>query len=301
MRLVHFLTILAAMLCVPSIAHAWGPGMHLEIALTLLTKAAIAAPAVRALMKAFPSDFLYGAVSPDIFLRKKLAGLYHCHNWRMGALLLSEAATDRQRAAAYGYLAHLAADVIAHNYFIPYKIVRSYRARLLSHAYWELRYDLTVPAWAWEAVPRIVSGNYREFDELLERVMKKTLFSFRTSKRIYYSLLVVQRLRRLQQGLKLYAKASRWDLVDDRVQSYRRLVFRTVEDFLQKLDAAACCRGDPTGIARETEALDMRRRIRRAVLRRILTREQADRFVRHCGERLEAGVFHTAFSWPDLF
>ncbi|MBI2346266.1 MAG: zinc dependent phospholipase C family protein [Deltaproteobacteria bacterium] len=302
MLFVYGLAIGLLFVCLPSDAFAWGPGMHLDIALTMLEKTALVAPAIRALMKAFPTDFLYGAVSPDIFIRKKMVGpLHHCHNWRMGMLLLTEAQTDRQRAAAYGYLAHLAADVVAHNYFIPYKIVRSFTARLLSHAYWELRFDLTVSPHVWEAVPQILAGDYREFDTLLERVMKKTLFSFKTSKRIYYSILVLHRLRRLRGGLKVYARQSRWALHEERIAHYRRLVFHVVGEFLQKVERAPCCGGDPTGIARQAEAMALRKRIRQALQRGPLTGATAERLVRLCRDRLEAEMFAPTMQWPDVY
>ncbi len=84
-------------------ALAWGPGTHLEIALHCLDNIAIATPAIAALLKKYPHDFIYGSVSPDIFLSKMRAGyMYHCHNWRMGHLLLTEARTNRLKAAAYG-------------------------------------------------------------------------------------------------------------------------------------------------------------------------------------------------------
>lgn len=301
MSIVYIITATLCWVCLPSIAHAWGPGMHLDIALTVLEKIALVAPILRPLLKAFPEDFIYGAVSPDIFIKKKLAGMDHCHNWRMGMLLLSEAQTDRQRAAAYGYLVHLAADVVAHNYFIPYKIIRSYQARVLSHAYWELRFDLTVPSRVWEIVPRVVRGNYREFDALLERVMKKTLFSFPTSKRIYYSILVIQRLRHLRQGLKLYARRSRWDLPDERIGHYRKLVFHVVDDFVRHLDQSPCCSGDPTGIGREAAAMGLRRRIRQSLQRGVMTEHQARQLVKLCRDRLEKHMFQPEMHWPDIY
>lgn len=302
MHIVYWLGAIIWWVCLPDLAHAWGPGMHLDLALTAIEKAAMAAPLLRPLLKAFPNDFIYGAVSPDIFLRKKMAGyLFHCHNWRMGMLLLSEAATDRQRAAAYGYLVHLAADVVAHNYFIPYKIVRSYAARLLSHTYWELRFDLTVPHQVWGVIPQIIRGDYREFDELLERVMKKTLFSFQTSKRIYYSLLVLQRFRHLRQGLKAYARQSQWDLPEERVGHHRQLAWHVVSEFLQRLEQAPCCAGDPTGIPRQAEALRLRKQIRQALRRKLIDEAGAKQLVKLCHDRLHAGMFQSVLQWPDVY
>ena len=66
-------------------------GTKVEIAATAIAKASVAIPPIRALLKKFPDDFIYGASAPDIILGKKLAGyLHHCHNWRMGWLILNE-------------------------------------------------------------------------------------------------------------------------------------------------------------------------------------------------------------------
>ena len=39
------------------------------------------------------------------------------------------------------FLAHLAADTVAHNYFVPYQTVVSFHRSRTRHAYWELRYE----------------------------------------------------------------------------------------------------------------------------------------------------------------
>ncbi|MBI2343765.1 MAG: zinc dependent phospholipase C family protein [Deltaproteobacteria bacterium] len=277
--------------------------MHLEIALGCLEKLPLATPAIAALLHRYPHDFLYGAVSPDIFLSKMRAGyLFHCHNWRMGKLLLSEATSDRLQASVFGYLVHLAADVVAHNYFVPYKTIRSFSSRIVvPHAYWEMRFDLTVPPSAWRAVPTIVRGNYQEFDRLLERVLKKTLFSFKTSKRIFKSILVIHKMEQLQESLRRFARQSRLPLEESRIVHFRRLVDVTVDEFLRLPDKARCLSGDPTGHPREMEAIRLMKRMRRAMRRRQLRKEQGDHLVALCDRTLLAGMYQRDIEWPDIF
>lgn len=297
--------LLATLLCcilLPAPAWAWGPSMHLELALHCLDHLPQVAPAIAALLAQHPNEFIYGAVSPDIFLSKQRAGiLFHCHNWRMGHLLLTEAATDRQRASVYGYLVHLAADVVAHNYFVPYKIIRSYTSVLATHPYWELRFDLTVPARAWRIIPQVVRGRYQEFDALLERVLKKTLFSFKTSKRIFQSILVVHKMQQLQKGLRLYARRSRHQLPPERVQHFRQLAYRTVDEFLHAPTQAPCLQGDPTGLARESGAKVLARRMRLARTRRLLSHAQAESLIALCDQRLYEAMFRPTMEWPDMY
>ena len=67
--------------------------------------------------------------------------VHHCHNWRVGFNVLHEAREGAQKAFAWGFLAHLAADTVAHNYYVPWKLVSSFNKLRTGHAYWELRYD----------------------------------------------------------------------------------------------------------------------------------------------------------------
>ena len=45
------------------------------------------------------------------------------------------------RAFALGYLAHLAADSVAHNYFVPKQLAITSSTSALGHSYWESRFE----------------------------------------------------------------------------------------------------------------------------------------------------------------
>lgn len=298
---VYALLALVFFLLTPAVAHAWGPGVHVEIALAALANAALVIPPIRALMKAHPDDFIYGASAPDIILGKKLAGyLHHCHNWRMGWLILNEASTDRQRTGAYGYLMHLAADVVAHNYYIPFKIIRSYDARTLSHTYWEMRFDLGASEEAWQRLGRVASHEFKEFDDLLNRVLRKTIFSFKTNKRIFNGILILQKMRGLRHSLGLYAKKSRWSIEEENRQHYLDLAVESAFDFLAHPESAACLDIDPTGEARIAYARNLRRRIRFMKRRGMLSDKKAARIVDLAKERLAVGLYRPDLVLPDV-
>ncbi|MBI5344478.1 MAG: zinc dependent phospholipase C family protein, partial [Deltaproteobacteria bacterium] len=113
-----FVISIIIVLFMPDAVLAWGPPAHLEIGQEILGNTALITHAVRALIERFPYDFLYGNISADIVVGKNLVEeLKHCHNWKMGFKLLKKASTDSQKAFAYGYLSHLAADTVAHNHF----------------------------------------------------------------------------------------------------------------------------------------------------------------------------------------
>jgi hypothetical protein len=301
MMLFYIVIAILIFLLSPSDAFAWGPGMHMYLGLTALAKLALAAPAIRSLMEKYPEEFLYGTVVPDVVVGKKYAGyMHHCHNWDIGRLILKEAATQKQRAAAYGYLMHLAADVVAHNYYIPFKMIKSYETRMLSHTYWEMRFDIGVPEKAWRQIDKVSKSEMGEFDLLLERVLKKTIFSYRVNKRIFSSILIFQKMKGMRDSLRLYAKRSRWEVGEENRQHYVDLTLEAVFDFLAHPDSAPCLEIDPTGVARLQYAKDLRRRIKMLVGRGALTRRAAAQLIELAKERLAVGLYRPNLILPDV-
>jgi hypothetical protein len=298
---VYFLFAIAVFLLMPTIAHAWGPGTHVEIATTAIAKASLAIPPIRALLKKYPDDFIYGASAPDIILGKKLAGyMHHCHNWRMGWLILNEATSDRARAGAYGYLMHLAADIVAHNYYIPFKIIRSYESRLMSHTYWEMRFDLGVKDETWRRLDKLVKHDFKEFDNLLNRVLKKTIFSFKTNKRIYSGILALQKLSGLRKSLQAYAKRSRFAIGEENRQHYMDLAIEAALNFLADPEGAPCLNIDPTGEARIAYAKILRRRFK--VMRELgqISEEEAVKVIELIKECLALALYQPNMTLPDV-
>ena len=156
---------------VPSSAWAWGVGVHLQLGTTILNNLPLLPAQLQLLLQAWPQDFLYGCMSADITLGKKFTHyLQHCHSWRMGSKVLEAAQTDPQRACAYGYLAHLAADTVAHSYFVPVKMVRTFNTVMLKHTYWEMRAEAMVDPDIWQVARTVARKNYRSNDALLRLI-----------------------------------------------------------------------------------------------------------------------------------
>jgi hypothetical protein len=236
-------------LCLPDNAFAWGPVTHLQLGVEALRHTSLLGHSLRMVLEAFPYDYLYGCIGADIIFAKGLAKIHdHSHNWLVGLSVLEEAETPAQEAFAYGYLSHLAADTVAHNYFVPECYVRTYPTKTLRHAYWEVRFDSLAKKELWILAREIVRLQpHEEDDELLERVVKRTLFSFKTDKRIFSSLLVLNRMEQWQKMVDNMSEKSVWALTDRDASKYRELSFKNAIDFLLHLERAACMKLDPTG------------------------------------------------------
>jgi len=246
MVLVPIITI--AFLLIPDQAFAWGGGMHLQLGVSVLDNLSTLSPELASLLAANPRDFLYGCISADITLGKKFTHtMLNCHRWRIGQKVLQAGRTDGERACAYGYLCHLAADVVAHNYYVPYKIMRTFSTVTMKHAYWEMRFETFVAKEVWEVAQDVCRSDQRANDALMQRVLTNTIFSFGTNKRIFNSIMLLSRLERWQKVMQTLSNKSRYVLAENDRDEYLRLTEEAVYGFLQNPQESELLLADPTG------------------------------------------------------
>ena len=117
----------AALCVIPSTAWAWTPGTHIFLGEAVLSALAQLPKAIAELLGNYPVEFLYGSIAADTSIAKKYAPVgRHCHSWAVGLEIYDQARDDAIKSFALGYLAHLAADTVAHNFFVPrYLIIAS--------------------------------------------------------------------------------------------------------------------------------------------------------------------------------
>jgi hypothetical protein len=261
MQTILLITLFALLL--PETGHAWGGGTHLLVGLDVLARLQQLPPSLAALLGNYANDFLYGCLAADIIVGKKYTHyMLNCHRWRVGKRLLQSAQGEPQRACAYGYLCHLAADVVAHNYFVPYKIIRSFSTISLRHTYWELRFEAFVEPQIWERAREVCRAGRPHDDALLRRVMAPTLFSFGTSKQIFNSILLLSRLERWQLLIRALSTRSQHRLTLEDRQEYLGCTMEVVMDLLAHGEESFCWLADPTGEAALEVAQEMRRHLR---------------------------------------
>jgi hypothetical protein len=250
-------------LLLPDVVFAWGAGFHLQLGSTVLSNLNALKPTLAALLSAYPLDFLYGCIAADITIGKKFTNyLQHCHRWPIGLKILHHARSRAQEACAYGYLCHLAADTIAHNYYVPFKIMKSFASITMKHAYWEVRFERFVDKEVWEVGKTVSQEHYRTNDELLRSVLTDTIFSFATNKRIFNSILLLSRLEKWQGMLKTVDATSRFALEEDDRLEYSSLSEDAVIDFLNSMEKSRYFLADPTGERSLATAETVRKNLR---------------------------------------
>jgi hypothetical protein len=243
----NILTLLFLLLLFPTEAFAWGIGVHLQLGSQILNQIELLPLGMQAILSNHSYDFLYGCISADITLGKKYTHhLRNCHSWRMGKKILDAADSDRQRACAYGYLAHLAADTVAHGYFVPFKMIRTFNTVMLKHTYWEVRVEACVDEKTWLLAREIAQKNFEVNDTMMRQVLSNTIFSFGTNKRIFNSLLLLNRLQQWQKMIRSLSTSSKWSLPEDNLKDYLSLAHEAVFSVLSDPESPYL-QADPTG------------------------------------------------------
>ena len=264
MRWVVALGVVAAAVMLPSEAYAWGPFTHLLCARTVLEGSGLLPPGLAELLTTFASDFYYGNVAADIVVGKNLANyVRHAHNWKNVFRLLRAAETPGQRAFAMGYLTHLAADTVAHNYYIPYKLVESFPASFLRHTYWEMRFDQPSYTEVADIASEMSLRDFPENDALHEQFIAGTLFNFKVNRRIFGSVFLFQSLTRWQKAMSNVDQRSPWPLREEERQDCLDRNVAAIRALLWKLADSPVTLIDPRG----TDALEHARQIRRELKR----------------------------------
>lgn len=245
----RILLLLLLICIIPANAFAWGVGVHLSLGSFILTAPDTLPAALQALLAAQPMDYLYGCVAADITLGKKFTHyLDHCHNWRVGKQILEQARNEgpAAEACAYGYLSHLAADTIAHNYYVPLKLSMTFNTILHNHAYWEMRAEFGIADDVWNLAEELSHRDNRALDQMLSRTVSKTIFSFGTNKQLFNSMMLVSRLQRWHKMLKTVANRSKFQLDDTEHSEYLLLGVEAISDILSN-ENSPYWNADPTG------------------------------------------------------
>lgn len=259
------LAVLLALVLTPAVAHAWTPGTHIFLGEAIMRSLALLPSGIAELLAAYPYDFLYGSIAADTSIAKKYAAAgRHCHSWTVGFEIHDNAETEPLRAFGLGYLAHLAADSVAHNYFVPHQLTITSSTAALGHSYWESRFDTHIGDRFSRTAKQLILRDHAHSDEHLDRILSPTIFSTSTNRRIFRGMVYVADTESWQRIFHLVEEKSRWDLSEEEVVIYMARAFDYIVDLLTRLDRAEPYKLDPAG----TIALRSAKKVRRAALRR---------------------------------
>lgn len=195
-----FLLTAIGLLFIPSTSFAWGPLTHIYLGNEILGCASLLPAGILALIRKYRQDYLYGNLMADsVFGKKYLPDDKTSHSWEVGLKLLNQAKTWPEKAFAYGYLSHLAADTVAHEALTE-------DMRNAAHTWMELKADSIIKKNYWLQSVSFSRAVQRRNDLLLETSLDAYIFSVKTNKRIYkgmvfFSFLNKRRRRGIDRGM----------------------------------------------------------------------------------------------------
>lgn len=256
---VAFALVALAALAFPDAAHAWTPGTHVVLGERILSSLHLLPSAVADLLRAFPYDFLYGNIAADTTMAKKFAPAdRHCHAWHVGQEVHDLAQTDALRAFGYGYLSHLAADVVAHNHYVPRQLVLTSSTRTMGHTYWESRAETVLGDAVPKAARELIRLDHRAADAHLERILSPTIFSVATNRKLFRGLVRVADSRPWQLGMQVASDQSRWDLSEELIGAHLDQATANIRAVLRD-EASTLMQLDPNGEGAILRSKEVRR------------------------------------------
>jgi hypothetical protein len=260
-----FILVGLAILAWPTDAQAWGPLAHLSFSAQALAATGPLSGPLRGLLADFGNEFLYGSLAADIVVGKNLAKfVHHCHNWKVGFNVLDEAEPGAEKAFAWGFLAHLAADTVAHNYYVPWKTISSFHKARTKHAYWELRYDQRLDPSLSELAQQVATKATRMHDQFLKRTLRNaSRLPFGVSRQLFRSLVMSAQAKRFQHVSRLaLAREQRLPLEDDLVEETNEQAVLAILGLLLEGPNCEAARADATGERNLAMAEKLRRQLR---------------------------------------
>lgn len=245
-------------------ALAWGPATHIHLASQLLAQAGLVSAGVMALLLKNARHFLYGNIAADVVLGKRFSKVKHsCHRWSTALRLLDGARTSESQAFAYGYLTHLAADVVAHNKFVPRQLLMSRTTLNWGHVFWEMRADSHVRQSHWDGLQDLLHEPFPQHEALLQAHLADTLLSFETNLKIFNRMNLLACAQRWRNLMDHWDRASRWSLPSALLGQYHAESLALMRLVLHRADDPVLAAHDPSG----TKALEQVRQDRRLLRR----------------------------------
>ena len=256
------------LLILPDAALAWTPGTHIYLGESVLASLGQLPAPIADLLRAYPFDFLYGNIAADSSIAKHYAPLgRHCHYWHVGQEIHDLAATDALRAFGLGYLCHLAADTVAHNYFVPRQLMITSSTAAVGHSYWETRVETHLGDAYARAAKDVILLDHGDADAHLDRIISPTIFSVRTNRRLFRGMVRLTETTSWQRASQVAREYSRWPLADPDVEHHLGLSYDYMVSFLGGSDSPAL-QLDPSGERPLKMAKELRRRVLRDAGRR---------------------------------
>ncbi len=138
----------------------------------------------------------------------------------------TEAKIDALRAFGLGYLCHLAADTVAHNYFVPRQLLLTSTTSGFGHSYWESRFETPLGDEFARTAKEVILLDHTPADTHLDQILAPTIFSVRTNRRLFRGMVHLTESQGWQRAFQVAQQHSRWELAADDIEAPRLALLR---------------------------------------------------------------------------
>ena len=211
------------------------------------------------------------------------------------ARLFLEFGNAREQAFALGYLAHLGADVVAHNFYLPTRWIGRFNSAIASHILSEARFDSMQDAAHRETLVKLMAIDFSALDSKLSRQIDSPLLPFRAQKRIFEG-----GLRRIRQWNRVILAIGRVKTADRRnAEMFCSASCSAIDGVLRDGDEAPVCRFDPMGQRALRNAQRARRTLQRLARMGPETKRAARQLAHTTVEELHTHLRQMPFGGPS--
>lgn len=267
-----FLSLFVLVALMPTAALAFGPVAHVDMALEILSWAGMVGGSLAGLIARHRRHFILGTLDPDRTLAKNLATYEdHSHNWDTAIDQFRSAESDQERARSLGRICHLAADTVAHNYFVPKKIVDSVDSRGAGHFFWELRFDARLREIRGQDELESLSFNDREEIQYLATMIRPTVATRNINARLTGVAMKLQKAGPYMAATRTLDRRSNLNFSDAEVMDIRELAIQAQVAAIGSLTESDAGPSpifelDPRGISCISQSRKVRAELRRSVV-----------------------------------
>jgi hypothetical protein len=129
----------------------------------------------------------------------------------------------------------------------------------MGHSYWESRVEAYLTSSYARKAKQLIVLDHSPADHHLEKIISPTLFSVRTNRRIFRSLVHLADTKGWQETMRVARERSRWMLTDSEVERHLAVAYDYVMETLRN-EASRARILDPTGHRPLAQAKRLRRK-----------------------------------------
>ena len=174
--------------------------------------------------------------------------------------ILKKSKDDREKSVALGYMTHLAADVIAHNFYVPKELLVSRGLKNFMHTVMEVKVDMIFYKEAGELIKNILSEDFSKEDKFIKENISKALLPFGINRKIFEISLRGSKSSKLYKAFNIFSDYENWIIENKKsIMEYHEISYRLAADILKNMENSTVLKYDPNGEIHINSAKEMKK------------------------------------------